>query len=735
MKRLVTLLAAAVLMTLAACKKDLQTDQTAPPTAQQAPDNGFFKKDRPTPDMVRPGASQPATHYALKGEKEFTDELPTILGAQLPNPYTTTNMAAAYNLVYGTNYATLPTTDLYVRFEPVTDEQVALLDEEMELDLSDHPIDYELLQEGDYYVHPGKTVEDLPWLYTTVKSDFQFPAGIPYTLLAQLHLPGDNNLFIEELAESMAAGATYIRSTQNGQALLTRTDVPEQPSTGIPYCDFEDLDGNYIPCPPTGGSGNNPPVCGLPALRCADSKQPKGRLRVWDTQKEQCVPLAGVQVFSKRWFKGIRRPVYTDAQGNFTAAQRFSGIVKIMVQFRNNTVSVRPMRLNIGVRFSLLPLRSRLGSFSGCLMNTVDQIYYRPADRSSLGFLYWLGAHAVNARAYQWERAAFDEVKPFSGHRLVLYLVRGGEYYDRAANVDVALQSYLFKNKPAGDWIMDGIKLAYYVAGKKYVQATVQLASMVLGGQRPDLLYNYNTDYANLSSSEVNQRFYNAYAQCGLLKAVDETGSDKWKSYYKARAKLVDMAIGYAGALLQGIYNDVMGKKKDTTNFVTTAFAIQSILQYFSAVLTQPDLQFYNQVQGFGEYYGHFVADKNYGTLADGIKNQKGETVLSLGTESSHKRYLEDWDPGEPLDEDIFMKVGLFHDLEDNTPGEKVPRTIIDDFVSGIKPKDFEKAFTGKAPSVVTAPELWQHTRDNLVVKFPLQQTDLVQLFVAYNVN
>jgi hypothetical protein len=120
----------------------------------------------------------------------------------------------------------------------------------------------------------------------------------------------------------------------------------------------------------------------------------------------------------------------------------------------------------------------------------------------------------------------------------------------------------------------------------------------------------------------------------------------------------------------------------------------------------------------------------------DGIKNQKGETVQSSGGKSSHSIYLEAWDPGEPLDEDIYMKVGLFNDLEDNTPNELVPSNpLILDLVSGIKPKDFEKAFTGKAPSVVIAPELWRDSRDNLMTAFLLQQVEISQLFSAYKVN
>lgn len=110
--------------------------------------------------------------------------------------------------------------------------------------------------------------------------------------------------------------------------------------------------------------------------------------------------------------------------------------------------------------------------------------------------------------------------------------------------------------------------------------------------------------------------------------------------------------------------------------------------------------------------------------------------MQSGGGQSSHKIYLEGWDSKEPLDEEVYMKVGLFNDREDNTPNELVPSNpLILDLVSGIKPKDYEKAFTGKAPSVIPAPELWRDTRDNLIAAFPLQQLDLVRLFTAYNVN
>jgi hypothetical protein len=78
--------------------------------------------------------------------------------------------------------------------------------------------------------------------------------------------------------------------------------------------------------------------------------------------------------------------------------------------------------------------------------------------------------------------------------------------------------------------------------------------------------------------------------------------------------------------------------------------------------------------------------------------------------------------------------VGLFNDLEDNNP-DQVPGSSLFESVVGVKPKDYEKAFTGKAPSVVIAPELWRDSRDNLMTAFLLQQAEISQLFSAYKVN
>ena len=97
------------------------------------------------------------------------------LGEKLEDPYTVENMQKALTNVYGTkaDRVDITATDLYVRFLPRDNaEYTALL--ESGLYLLDHPMDYSIVKEGDYYrtrrwetrPSPGNT----PWCPGTSSS-------------------------------------------------------------------------------------------------------------------------------------------------------------------------------------------------------------------------------------------------------------------------------------------------------------------------------------------------------------------------------------------------------------------------------------------------------------------------------------------------------------------------------------------------------------------------------------
>ena len=113
-----------------------------------------------------------------------------VLGDRLEDPYTVENMNKALAALYPTKAGrvVLPATHLYVRFLPADERQYAEL-EALGVHLVDHPVDYEIVREGDWYHDPEIDPERITWQYAVVDADFDFPAGIRYELIDKCHIP------------------------------------------------------------------------------------------------------------------------------------------------------------------------------------------------------------------------------------------------------------------------------------------------------------------------------------------------------------------------------------------------------------------------------------------------------------------------------------------------------------------------------------------------------------------
>ena len=112
-----------------------------------------------------------------------------VLGDRLEDPYSVENMEKALDAVYPTKADRVPLepTDLYVRFLPSgEDEYDELVD--LGLMLVDHPVDYRILREGDYYHDPSIAEDKITWQYAVVDKDFSFPRHIRYELLEQCYI-------------------------------------------------------------------------------------------------------------------------------------------------------------------------------------------------------------------------------------------------------------------------------------------------------------------------------------------------------------------------------------------------------------------------------------------------------------------------------------------------------------------------------------------------------------------
>lgn len=112
-----------------------------------------------------------------------------ILGKKLEDPYSVINITKALESLYPTKAGEIEVsaTDLYVRFLPGSQEELDYL-ESLGVEMLDHPVDYEILVDGDYYHDPEIPEEEITWQYAVLSPDFDFPPGIRYEILDRCHI-------------------------------------------------------------------------------------------------------------------------------------------------------------------------------------------------------------------------------------------------------------------------------------------------------------------------------------------------------------------------------------------------------------------------------------------------------------------------------------------------------------------------------------------------------------------
>ena len=231
------------------------------------------------------------------------------LGEKLEDPYTVENMQEAVASLYPTRAGgvSIKATDLYVRFLPKTEEEYALLLSKG-LKLTDHPVDYRIVKEGDYYHDPEISENAITWQYAVVSKDFDFPAGVRCEILDECY--------------------------------LSENDPVTRAESGIDWDAVEAeayrLTGNADLYPATRGDEE---AAAFPA----------GRITVEDPDAFGGKPygLAGVQVVCNSFVKFAT--AYTDRDGYYQLPKKYSSTPRYRLVFRNSA------GFSIGLNLILIP--------------------------------------------------------------------------------------------------------------------------------------------------------------------------------------------------------------------------------------------------------------------------------------------------------------------------------------------------------------------------------------------
>jgi hypothetical protein len=392
------------------------------------------RKDSIALDRVghpNPTSSKNDPYLILRGGAQATarsEEQPvlTVLGASRVNPYTVSEMTAAWNRIYGTSLAQLPATHLYVRFAPTNEEEFKLIDQAVPTQLYDFPLDHEVLVLGDYYEQPGLGEGDWPYFYAVVSPDFQSPVS-GFSVLEHLVLLPDDTYVVADAYRSTGNSYTIYREQTDGTFLPYTTPAGCQPgSPDYPFCltgDTVTTNPIPLPCEPgspiwpecfwvndTGpeGSGDPDPPSQTNACGCtlsSNSRNPGGCIQVRETEGGTWEGVRRVKVIMKNtWFTEDK--TWTNHQGCFHMDKRFSGEVWTWVRFTSFQCQVRGWSNNLWKPFhALAPIKDYAGKKSGPAFNNYLIRYDLWTNHGSNAHKFW-GAATVNNALHEFRDMA-----------------------------------------------------------------------------------------------------------------------------------------------------------------------------------------------------------------------------------------------------------------------------------------------------------------------------------------
>ncbi|MCQ2178744.1 MAG: hypothetical protein MJY91_01415 [Bacteroidales bacterium] len=230
-----------------------------------------------------------------------------VLGDQLEDPYSVDNMTKALESLYPTKAGrvAMDPTDLYVRFLPKDEEEYGRL-EALGLQLLDHPVDFEVKREGDWYHDPEIPDDEITWQYAVVPVDFSFPEGLRYEVL-------DECFIVDGNAATKGDGIDWEKVEREAYR----------------------LSGNEALLSPETKAGEG-------------AEGPSGRIAIMDPEvSDEPLGVKGVMVSCNSFVKFAN--AYTDEDGNYSMKKSFSGTPRYRLVFKNKK------GFSIGFNLLLIP--------------------------------------------------------------------------------------------------------------------------------------------------------------------------------------------------------------------------------------------------------------------------------------------------------------------------------------------------------------------------------------------
>jgi len=256
------------------------------------------------------------------------------LGEQLVDPYSLNNVKAAFKSLYPSKATELSATDIYVRFLPKNEDQYDHLID-MGVNMIDHPLDFRIIKEGDYYHDPSISEDSITWQYSVVSPKFKFPKDIEYEILDECYIPDTSSDTKSEISDVDwdAIEAEAFRITGNADLLNAGTKSEDGSIPACPCGQIQIVDDNF--------NGGKP------------------------------IGVKGVMVSVNSFVKFAS--AYTDEDGKYRIDKTFSSNIRYRIVYKNVK--------GFGIGFNLLLVPASISSLGKASPEGVDLVIDKDSER------------------------------------------------------------------------------------------------------------------------------------------------------------------------------------------------------------------------------------------------------------------------------------------------------------------------------------------------------------------
>ena len=659
------------------------------------------KKSATEPDLqleLRTGTLQPSamasssTCYETLEPDWYDDTVRThtVLGRRLTgSPYSLSTMQQAAMNLYG-NSNGITVNKKYVRFKPADYDQLQQLTQ-LDLELFDYPLDYEVVQEGEYY-NQGLPPNEIPWYYTVVEPQFTPPAGIAYEVLASLHVP-DSDLNLENEAFRITGNPTEPLECSNiSVSSVKKGDKDSAVINRVPQCPvgyhWDNVERICVPdnCPPGYYWSNVDQQCvpDIPAPPTPSaSKKPSGQIQVRDNALNSGngvdVAVRRARVVMKRFLKIDR--VYTDDQGNFSSGKYFHNKVNIIVKFKNNDLTIRPL-VAVGFHQMLFEMKQGIGKYSGNLSG-IRHVFIESTDRRSRIYRNWWAAQMMNAYQESNAMATSMGIGALPSNLNIMLTKSGLASASGSATMN-------FHRINAGTTPREWIEFFLQHPLNTYATSWVHFIQTTLM-RTVDITLGYYT-VNPWRSDRVKALMYHELAHARHFSKV---GAAWWNSFVYAETSTI---VRWRGSQFEP-YGD--GSDGTASEYISVA-------------------------ESWAEHVARVMCDQQYGGNSTRVLGFSRDYLNNdpINGLTSHLNYLEDYDPDDVNNPFRWIPEGIYNDLIDARNEFPTP---ISDGVSGFTNAQI---FSALDADVSSMPQF----RERLILENPASQTAQARsLFTQYH--